>query len=70
MWPEVSSIAAVAKDEDLPVTRFSNTNANVDYAGIGAGVISFKPEPEGGFQTMSGENNKVPLIKYATHYLC
>lgn len=62
MWPEVSSIAAVAKDEDLPVTRFSNTNANVDYAGIGADVISFKPEPEGGFQTMSGTSMACPHV--------
>ena len=54
MNPEVVSVAAVSKRDNLPVARFSNTNAQVDYAGIGVDVQSFKPE--GGFQKMSGKS--------------
>jgi len=54
MRPEVACIAAVSKRDNLPVAYFSNTNAQVDYAGIGVDVQSFKPE--GGFQKMSGKS--------------
>ncbi len=53
MWPECLNIAAVAKRDGLPVANFSNTNPEVDYAGIGVDVVSFKPN--GGTQQMSGE---------------
>lgn len=52
MRPEVVSIAAVSKRENLPVARFSNGNAQVDYSGIGVNVHSFMPG--GGFKQMSG----------------
>ena len=54
MRPEVISIAAVGKFIGLPTAWFSNTNAQVDYAGIGEDVHSFKPG--GGLQQMSGES--------------
>ena len=53
MIPECLSIAAVAKEEDLPVAYFSNSNVEVDYAGIGVNVISFKVG--GGDTAKSGE---------------
>ena len=54
MNPEVVSVAAVSKRDNLPVARFSNTNAQVDYAGIGVNVQSFKPD--GGVQQLSGKS--------------
>lgn len=60
MWDEAISIAAVAKEGDLPVAYFSNTNPQIDYAGIGVDAISFKPE--GGFQTMSGTSMACPHV--------
>ena len=54
MWEEAISVAALTKSEDLPVAYFSNTNPQVDYAGIGVNVTSFKPD--GGFQGMSGKS--------------
>ncbi len=53
MRPEVVSIAAVSKQDNLPVAYFSNGNDEVDYSGIGVGVYSFLPG--GGFQQMSGK---------------
>jgi hypothetical protein len=53
MRPEVISVAAVVKQRGLPTASFSNSNAQVDYAGIGQWVHSFKPG--GGLQQMSGE---------------
>ena len=53
LWPECLNIAAVAKKDELPVAYFSNTNPEVDYAGIGVDVVSFKPN--GGTQKMSGK---------------
>ena len=43
----------MSKAEELPVAVFSNSNPQVDYAGIGVDVTSFKPD--GGYQTMSGK---------------
>ena len=54
MRPEVISIAAVRKQVGLPTASFSNTNAQVDYAGIGYNVHSFKPG--GGMHQMSGKS--------------
>jgi len=36
----------------MPVAKFSESNPEVDFAGIGVDVQSFKPG--GGFQKMSG----------------
>jgi serine protease len=36
----------------MPVAKFSESNPEVDFAGIGVDVTSFKPG--GGFQKMSG----------------
>lgn len=60
MWDEVISIAAVAKKDDLPVIYFSNTNPQVDYAGIGVDVLSYKPG--GGFHIMSGTSMACPHV--------
>jgi subtilisin family serine protease len=57
-YEECVSIAAVSKKEGFPVAVFSNSNAQVDYAGIGVDVVSFKPG--GGFQTMSGTSMASP----------
>lgn len=63
-WPamrkEVLSIAAVGKYEGLPVAWFSNSNAQVDYSGIGEDVHSFKPG--GGLQQMSGTSMATPHV--------
>ena len=53
MNPKVVSIAAVGKSHDLPTASFSNTNAEVDYAGIGVDVISFKAESKD-YRSMNG----------------
>ena len=62
MWPECISIAAVGKSGGLPVAGFSNTNSQVDYAGIGVDVVSFKPFPAGGRHTMSGTSMACPHV--------
>ena len=51
-WNETISVAAVKKEAGLPVAKFSEGNAQVDFAGIGVDVVSFKPG--GGYQTMRG----------------
>ena len=53
MNPKVVSIAAVGKSNDLPTASFSNTNAEIDYAGIGVDVISFKAESTD-YKSMNG----------------
>lgn len=60
LWDEVISVAAVFKEENLPVVRFSNSNPQVDYAGIGVDVSSFKPG--GGFFTISGTSMACPHV--------
>jgi subtilisin len=60
MWPECINVAAVSKQNNLPTADFSNTNKQVDYAGIGVDVVSFKPG--GGFQTMSGTSMACPHV--------
>jgi len=62
LWPECISVAAVSKEEHLPVANFSNTNPQVDYAGIGVDVVSFKPKPEQGNQIMSGTSMACPHV--------
>ena len=60
MWPECISIGAVSKAEGLPVAFFSSSNPEVDYAGIGVNVVSFKPG--GGYQEMSGTSTAAPHV--------
>lgn len=60
MWPECINVAAVSKRNNLPTADFSNTNKQVDYAGIGVDVVSLKPD--GGFQTMSGTSMACPHV--------
>lgn len=60
LWPECLNIAAVAKKDGLPVATFSNTNPEVDYAGIGVDVVSFKPG--GGTHQMSGTSMACPHV--------
>jgi len=60
LWDEAISVAAIAKESDLPVAWFSNTNPQVDYSGIGVDVTSF--EPGGGFQQMSGTSMACPHV--------
>lgn len=59
-FEECISIAAVSKKDGLPVAPFSNSNLQVDYAGIGVDVISLKPF--GGYQTMSGTSMACPHV--------
>jgi len=60
LWDEVISIAAVAKEDDLPIIYFSNTNPQVDFAGIGVDVLSYKPG--GGYHIMSGTSMACPHV--------
>jgi subtilisin family serine protease len=53
-YQECISIAAIQKKQGFPVAVFSNSNADVEYAGIGVDVVSFKPG--GGYQQMSGKS--------------
>lgn len=63
-WPanfqQAISIAAVSKRDNLPVAYFSNTNSQVDYAGIGVDVTSFRPD--GTYQQMSGTSMACPHV--------
>jgi len=59
-YEECISIAAVSKKKGFPVAVFSNSNAQVDYSGIGVDVVSFKPG--GGFQEMSGTSMASPHV--------
>jgi subtilisin family serine protease len=59
-FSECLSIAAVSKKDGMPVAPFSNSNVEVDYAGIGVDVISMKPY--GGFQKMSGTSMACPHV--------
>jgi len=54
------SIAAVSKRDGFPVAVFSNSNSQVDYAGIGVDVVSFKPG--NGYQSMSGTSMASPHV--------
>ena len=59
-YKECISIAAVSKRNGFPVAVFSNSNAQVEYAGIGVDVTSFKPF--GGYQIMSGTSMACPHV--------
>mmetsp|Transcript_25744 Transcript_25744/g.37754 ORF Transcript_25744/g.37754 Transcript_25744/m.37754 type:complete len:365 (+) Transcript_25744:294-1388(+) len=63
-WPaaytECISVAAVQKRDGLPVARFSNSNSQVDYSGIGVNVLSFKPG--GGVMRLSGTSMACPHV--------
>lgn len=62
MFPECISVAAVSKSGRLPVANFSNSNSQVDYAGIGVNVVSLRPLPTGGRQTMNGTSMACPHV--------
>lgn len=57
---QAMSIAAVSKQDNLPTAWFSNTNAQVDYAGIGVDVISFRSG--GGFVSNTGTSMACPHV--------
>jgi major intracellular serine protease len=63
-WPanysQCINVAAVAKRNKLPVARFSNTNDQVDYCGIGVDVKSF--HPDGTFHKMDGTSMATPHV--------
>jgi subtilisin family serine protease len=59
-FSECINVAAVSKKDNLPTARFSNTNKEVDYAGIGVNVVSLKPD--GGRQKMSGTSMACPHV--------
>ncbi len=63
-WPanytECISIAALQKRDGLPTARFSNTNDDVDYAGIGVDVLSLKPGGE--VMRLSGTSMACPHV--------
>ncbi|KAL7527565.1 hypothetical protein ACHAXR_002013 [Thalassiosira sp. AJA248-18] len=59
-WKETISVAAVKKSAGLPVAKFSESNPEVDFAGIGVDVTSL--QPGGGFQTMNGTSMAAPHV--------
>lgn len=63
-WPgayeECINIAAVEKADGLPVAVFSNSNNQVDYAGIGVNVLSLWPG--GSVQRLSGTSMASPHV--------
>jgi len=63
-WPaayeECISVAAVQKRYGLPVAEFSNSNAAVDYSGIGVNVLSLKPG--GDVMRLSGTSMACPHV--------
>lgn len=48
------------KAQDFPVAHFSESNPEVEYAGVGVNVISLKPG--GGYQAMSGTSMAAPHV--------
>lgn len=60
LWKQTISVAAVKKSAGLPVASFSESNPEVDFAGIGVDVTSLKPG--GGFQTMQGTSMAAPHV--------
>lgn len=63
-WPasfeNAISVAAVSKSDNLPVASFSNSNDQVDYAGVGVDVLSFKPD--GNYQRFDGTSMASPHV--------
>jgi major intracellular serine protease len=59
-FKETISVAAVNKRKGLPVAKFSESNKQVDYSGIGRNVISLKPF--GGVQRMTGTSMASPHV--------
>ena len=59
-FDETISVAACRKEEGLPSTNFSESNAQVTYSGIGRDVVSLKPL--GGLQVMSGTSMATPHV--------
>lgn len=63
-WPanftESISVAALVKSGGLPVARFSNSNVEVDYSGIGVNVLSLKPG--GDVMRLSGTSMASPHV--------
>jgi len=59
-YTECISIAAVTKKDGLPIANFSNSNNEVDYAGIGVNVLSFKPG--GDVMRLSGTSMASPHV--------
>lgn len=63
-WPaffsQAISVGAVAKQKGLPTARFSNSNSQVDYAGIGQNVNSFSTS--GVFVSKSGTSMASPHV--------
>ncbi len=63
-WPanneRVISVANVAKKDNLPTAKKSNSNVQIDYAGIGVKVNSFKPD--GTFTELSGTSMASPHV--------
>jgi len=59
-YSQCINVAAVAKQEGAPVARFSNSNSQVDYAGIGVDVKSFAPN--GGYKLKKGTSMACPHV--------
>ena len=59
-FPKAISVAAVSKKNGLPTAKFSNSNFEVDYAGIGVDVWSFRNN--GSFIPLSGTSMACPHV--------
>jgi len=59
-YSECISVAAVSKKDGFPVARFSNSNVEMDYSGIGVDAVSFKPG--GGVRKLSGTSMACPHV--------
>jgi len=59
-FEDAISVAAISKKDNLPVASFSESNDQVDYAGIGVGVLSFKPD--GNYQRFDGTSMASPHV--------
>eukprot|EP00554_Chaetoceros_debilis_P012477 CAMPEP_0194121864 /NCGR_PEP_ID=MMETSP0150-20130528/48711_1 /TAXON_ID=122233 /ORGANISM="Chaetoceros debilis, Strain MM31A-1" /LENGTH=347 /DNA_ID=CAMNT_0038814499 /DNA_START=140 /DNA_END=1180 /DNA_ORIENTATION=+ len=63
-WPanfeSAISVGAISKQDNLPTASFSNTNDQVDYAGVGVNVISYSPK--GSFVGKNGTSMASPHV--------
>ncbi|KAL7545931.1 hypothetical protein ACHAWF_009278 [Thalassiosira exigua] len=60
VYAQLTKINTLVSSAQLPTAKFSESNPQVDFAGIGVDVISL--QPGGGFQKMSGTSMATPHV--------